>query len=87
MSGPALHFEEIAKAEHAPAISWVVAHDALLIGPWSYCDALRRVVGDRLPIKSFPEERRPGIAQVLIFEVSGKLARAGSAPESESRRQ
>jgi hypothetical protein len=79
--------EELAQAEHDPRLGWVVAHDALLIGPWYYCDALRRVVGDRSPVKSFPEQRRPGIAQVHIFEVSGNLARAGSAPAPDSRRQ
>jgi Dolichyl-phosphate-mannose-protein mannosyltransferase len=80
-------FEELAQAEHDPALGWVVAHDALLIGPWSYCDALRRVVGNRSPVKSFPAVRRPGIAQVHVFDVSGKLARAGSTPAPASRRQ
>ncbi len=80
-------FEELAQAEHDPGLGWIVAHDALLIGPWSYCDALRRVVGNRSPVKSFPEERRPGIAQVHIFELSGKLARTGLTPASDSRRQ
>ncbi|MGA7502228.1 MAG: hypothetical protein WBX00_36505, partial [Isosphaeraceae bacterium] len=80
-------FKELAQAEHDPGLGWIVAHDALLIGPWYYCEALRRVVGDRSPVKSFPEERGPGIAQVHIFEVSGRLARAGSAPAPDSRRQ
>lgn len=80
-------FEELAQAEHDPGLGWIVAHDALLIGPWYYCEALRRVVGDRSPVKSFPEKRRPGIAQVHIFEVSGRLARAGSTPTPDSRRQ
>ncbi len=80
-------FEELGQAEHDPGLSWIVAHDALLIGPWYYCAALRRVVGDRSPVKSFPAERRPGIAQVHIFEVSGKLARTGSTPAPDSRRQ
>ena len=80
-------FEELAQAEHDPGLGWIVTHDALLIGPWSYCDALRRVVGDRSPVKSFPDERRPGIAHVHIFELSGKLARAGSASTPDSSRQ
>jgi hypothetical protein len=80
-------FEELAQAEHDPRLGWIVAHDALLIGPWFYCDTVRRLVGDRSPVKSFPEERRPGIAQVHIFELSRKLARAVAAPESGSRRQ
>jgi hypothetical protein len=80
-------FEDLAQAEHDPGLGWIVAHDALLIGPWYYCEALRRVVGDRSPVKSFPAERRPGIAQVHIFELSGKLARAGLTPAPDSRRQ
>ena len=84
---PGYTFEELAQAEHDPELGWVVAHDALLIGPWYYCAALRRVVGNRSPVQSFPAERRPGIAQVLVFDVSGKLARAGSTPAPDSRRQ
>jgi len=80
-------FEELAQAEHDPELGWIVAHDALLIGPWNYCEALRRVVGDRSPVKSFPEVRRPGIAQVHIFAVARNLARAGSMPAPDSRRQ
>ena len=80
-------FEEMAQAEHDPGLGWVVAHDALLIGPWFYCDALRRVVGDRSPVRSFPADRRPGIAQVHVFEVAGKLTWTGRTPAADSRRQ
>jgi hypothetical protein len=80
-------FEEIAQALHDPALGWVVAHDALLVGPWSYCEALRRVVGNRPPIKSFPAARQPGSAQVHIFELSGKLARGGSRLATGYHRQ
>ncbi len=78
-------FDELPQAEHDSGLDWIVAHDALLIGPWYYCATLRRFVGDRAPIKSFPEKHQPGIAQVHIFELSGKLARTGAASAQHTR--
>jgi hypothetical protein len=80
-------FEDIAQAQHDPALGWVVVHDALLVGPWSYCETLRRLVGNRSPIKTFPEKRLPGTARVQVFELSGMLVRGGSTSAASFRRQ
>jgi hypothetical protein len=69
-------FDELDQARSDPHLGWLVAHDALLIGPWDYCELLRQTVAGRDPVKSFPERRRPGVAQVHIFDLSQKLARS-----------
>ena len=37
-------------------MGWVVAHDALLIGPWGYCDLLHRPWQAVLPSSHFPND-------------------------------
>ncbi len=82
-------FDELPAAERDHELSWVVAHDSLLMGPWFYCDTLRRTVGGRSPVQSFPPQKTPGIAQVHIFKVTGPPPRTASSSTSEieSRRQ
>src|SRR5262249_47939556 len=71
-------FGEIDQAAQDPKLGWIVAHDSLIIGPWDYCKTMRRIVGGRSPVRSFPERRHAGIAQVHIFDLSQKLARTGT---------
>jgi hypothetical protein len=73
-------FDNLEQAPSDPELGWLVAHDALLIGPWDYCKVLRQTVAGRDPIKSFPERRRQGVAQVHIFDLSQKLARSHKPP-------
>jgi hypothetical protein len=79
-------FERLEEGMRDPKLGWVVAHDAFLVGPWDYCQAVRRTVGSRVPIKSFPEIRRPGISQVHIFDLSQKLARSETRLSASSHR-
>jgi hypothetical protein len=72
-------FGDLGQARGDPHLGWLVAHDALLIGPWDYCEVLRQTVAGRHPIKSFPERRRPGVAQVHIFDLSQTLARSNES--------
>jgi hypothetical protein len=69
-------FAELDQASRDPNLRWIVAHDALLIGPWDYCKTIRKIVASRTPVQSFPERRRPGIAQVHVFDLSQELARS-----------
>ena len=66
-------------------LGWVVAHDAFLIGPWSYCQSIRDLVGDRTPIRSFPATRRKGMSQVHIFELSPAAARSEAVDPTTRR--
>jgi hypothetical protein len=45
-----------------------VAREAHLKGVWWYCDLIRHLVGNREPVKVFPEHGRPGQAKVYVFD-------------------
>lgn len=77
-------FGEVDQAEQDRELGWIVTHDAHLAGPWIYCATLRKLVGNRRPIVSFPEHRRPGEALVHIFDLSPKVARSGTPAEPGS---
>jgi hypothetical protein len=72
---PGYSFDGLAQFERDRNVGWVVAHDALMTGPWFYCEILRRVVDGRAPVASFPVNRQPGVAQVHIYDLSKSLAR------------
>jgi hypothetical protein len=74
-------FGEVYQAEKDPELGWIVTHDAHLTGPWYYCAILRKLVGDRKPLVSFPEQRRPGEARVHVFDLRPKVARGGTPAE------
>jgi hypothetical protein len=82
---PGYSFGELEQAMHDPTLRWVVAHDALLIGPWGYCDVIRGAVAGRSPIRSFPEKRQPGIAQVHVFDLSSNVPRSAKADRTGTR--
>jgi hypothetical protein len=76
-------FADVSQAERDQELRWIVTHDAHLAGPWDYCETLRRLIGDRRPIVSFPRDRLPGEARVLIFDLSTSVARKSGAAASE----
>jgi len=82
---PGYSFGDLGRAPGEAGLSWVVAHDAFLIGPWSYCQSIRDLVGDRTPIRSFPETRRKGMSQVHIFELSPGTARSEAVDPTTRR--
>jgi 4-amino-4-deoxy-L-arabinose transferase-like glycosyltransferase len=79
-------FNELGRIDQDRTIGWVVAHDAFLIGPWDYCDTIRRIVGDRRPVRSFPEKPKRGISQVHVFKLSDELAEGSKSLEPEARK-
>jgi hypothetical protein len=69
-------FGDLDRSPVEAGVGWVVAHDAFLIGPWPYCQTVRDLVGDRAPVRSFPEVRCKGMSQVHVFELSPAVARS-----------
>jgi 4-amino-4-deoxy-L-arabinose transferase-like glycosyltransferase len=76
---PGYSFGDLGQSPHEARLGWVVAHDAFLVGPWPYCQTIRDLVGDRKPVRSFPETKRKGVSQVHVFELAPDMARSGSA--------
>ena len=70
---------------------WLVAHEALLHGPWNYCTLLRELVGDRQPTETFPRQATRVTSRVFVFDLakpSEKAARRlpwGSASDAAVR--
>ncbi len=79
-------FGEIDDALRDPNLRWVVAHDAFLVGPWSYCDIIRGAVAGKARVKSFPERPRRGVAQVHIYDRSIPSAEVPQPPPAISSR-
>ena len=73
-------FGEITQAQDDPNLGWIVTHDAHLAGPWFYCQTLRKLVGDRRPIVSFPKHPRPSEAHIHIFELRRAWPGTGREP-------
>jgi hypothetical protein len=66
------------------SVRWLVAHDALLHGPWSYCEFLRELVGDRRPEQTFPRHASRGASRVYVFDISKPSSQAAAAPAALS---
>jgi hypothetical protein len=75
---PGYTFASLADSARDPGVRWVIAHDALLKGPWDYCTYLRQVVGDRKPVWVYPSHPERGTSRVYIFDLAPQLAQ--SAP-------
>jgi len=78
-------FATLTDGSHDPAVRWVVAHDALLRGPWDYCELLRRLVADRRPTRVFPVNRVRGSSQVYVFDLSRPADKTAGSPLLQSR--
>jgi len=82
---PGYSFADYGQAPHDPKLGWLVAHDAFLVGEWSYCQTVRDLVAGRDPVISFPETRRKGASRVHVFLLSPEMAR--SEPSSDAIRK
>jgi hypothetical protein len=78
-------FARLTDGAHDPKVRWLVAHDALLHGPWDYCTLLRELVGERRPVQSFPAHAARGSSRVYVFDISKPGNQAAVAPAASAR--
>jgi hypothetical protein len=78
-------FATLADGSRDAAVRWVIAHDALMRGPWDYCDLLRKLVDDRPPIKVFPAKRVRGSSQIYVFDLSRPQSMTADRTALQSR--
>ena len=73
---------------HDPRVRWVVAHEALVFGPWDYSKAIRTLVADRRPIRIFPAKPAHRVSKVYVFDLAQPGDRTAGAVDqpSQSRR-
>ncbi len=76
-------FARLTDGAHDPSVRWLVAHDALLHGPWDYCTFLRELVRDRQPVQTFPRHATRATSRVYVFDLARKDEKAAVAPAAE----
>jgi Dolichyl-phosphate-mannose-protein mannosyltransferase len=85
---PGYTFATLVQGVHDPSVRWVVAHEALVFGPWDYSKAVRTLVADRRPIRVFPAKPAHRVSKVYLYDLAGPGERTAGAidPVSQSRR-
>jgi len=85
---PGYTFANLVEAEGDPSVRRVVVRDAHLTGPWPYCERIRRLVGDRKPVASFPTHPVRKQSVVFVFDWSDEAgpATAGASNPATERR-
>ncbi len=63
-------FASLVQGVHDPRVRWVVAHEALVFGPWDYSKAIRTLVADRRPIRVFPAKPAHRVSKVYVYDLA-----------------
>lgn len=78
-------FANLGQAPADPGIRWLVAREAHLTGPWTYCQELRDLVDGLEPVKTFPEHVGPRQAKVLVFDLQDRAKQAAARSKAARR--
>jgi hypothetical protein len=85
---PGYTFATLAEGVHNRHVRWVVAHEALIFGPWDYSKAVRVLVGDRRPVRVFPEKPAHHTSKVYVYDLTQPVGQmAGPVPEPSPTRR
>jgi hypothetical protein len=82
---PGYTFATLGQGIHDPAVRWVVAHEALIYGPWEFSKAVRTLVGDRRPIRIFPAKPARGVCKVYVYDLSQQGDRVSRSVDQDTR--
>ena len=82
---PGYTFASLAHGVHDPNVRWVVAHEALVFGPWDYSKAIRTLVADRRPIRIFPAKPTRRVSKVYLYDLAGTGESTAGAVDSVSQ--
>jgi hypothetical protein len=81
-------FATLAEGVRDMHVRWVVAHEALIFGPWDYSKAVRVLVGDRRPVRVFPEKPAHHTSKVYVYDLTQPVGQmAGPVPEPSPTRR
>ncbi len=78
-------FANLSEGTRDNRVRWVVAHEALIFGPWEYSKAIRNVVGGRHPIRIFPPKPVRGVSKVYVYDLTTIRDATTLAPEDLTR--
>jgi hypothetical protein len=81
-------FASLGQAAQDQNVRWVVAHEALIFGPWDYSKSIRAIVADRQPVRVFPAKPQRRVSKVYVYDLTqpDHRAAAASAPDVPARR-
>ncbi len=77
---PGYTFATVNQTPQDPDLRWVVVRDAHLVGPWEYCELIRRIVKDRKPVATFPETPIRRQSHVYVYDLKADTAQAATPP-------
>jgi 4-amino-4-deoxy-L-arabinose transferase-like glycosyltransferase len=83
---PGYTFANLVAAAGDRDVRWVVVREAHLGGPWWYSRELRRLIGDRRPLKTYPEQAVTGRARVCIYDLKSPPVVAARGARAADRR-
>jgi hypothetical protein len=67
---PGYTFATLRQGIRDPKVRWVVAHEALIFGPWDYGKSIRILVGDRRPVHIFPAKPARRVSKVYVYDLA-----------------
>jgi Dolichyl-phosphate-mannose-protein mannosyltransferase len=83
---PGYTFATLAQGVHDPRVRWVVAHEALVYGPWDYSKAVQALVADRRPVHIFPAKPARRVSKVYLYDLAQpRDSRVGVVPKTKMR--
>jgi hypothetical protein len=77
---PGYTFANVNDWAHDAGVRWVVAHEALIFGPWEYSKAIRDVVDRRHPVRVFPPRPVRGVSKVYVYDLTTSPGTTALAP-------
>jgi hypothetical protein len=78
-------FANLIEAMGDPTLSRIVVRDAHLKGPWEYCQQVRKLIGDRKPVMTYPANPVDKQSIVFVYDWSKEPAQTVRAPSGEIR--
>ena len=63
-------FATLETAAHDRSVRWIIAHEALIYGPWDYSKCIRELVAERKPVRVFPARPAHRVSKVYVYDLA-----------------
>ncbi len=81
-------FSTLEQATRDRSVRWIIAHEALIYGPWDYSKCIRELVAERKPVRIFPAKPAHRVSKVYVYDLAQPvgIATSDGSPVSPLRR-
>ena len=76
-------FANLIEAMGDRGVSRVVVRDAHLKGRWEYCQQIHQLIGDRQPVRTYPEHPVGKQSLVFVYDWSDESSRSARGPSAQ----